>query len=119
MDKIKPIFDDNGKVFAYLNLNFVKKQGAIDNLDLIIEAFKLRKRLFQNMKPHSVVQDVWDIIDIEFILQYLLNLELNSDFHKFWEWPLCSCPIYDNIERWGTGKGYIYSHECLIHGYEK
>lgn len=54
----------------------------------------------------------------DYRLQELWGFEQNSDWHKFWETPHCSCPKMDNLDRWGTGHAVVSMH-CILHGYTR
>ena len=51
----------------------------------------------------------------EFELQRLWKFAENKDFHAWFDFPHCTCPLMDNYERKGTPYG-IVSLNCPIHG---
>jgi hypothetical protein len=50
----------------------------------------------------------------EFDLQRTWHFPLDAKFHRFWEFPGCSCPQLDNLDSYPYLQ-YI-SNNCLVHG---
>ena len=53
---------------------------------------------------------------LEFEQQALWGFERDSSFHRFFDFPGCSCPKLDNEERIGIKNARIISHRCKVHG---
>lgn len=56
--------------------------------------------------------------DIEFRLQAAWGFPLDVNFHRFWKFPQCSCPKFDNEDAYPTGY-YVRSQGCPIHKTEE
>lgn len=56
-------------------------------------------------------------IQNEYSLQSLWGFDPNSNFHRWWDFPHCSCPTLDNEDLYGT-KYDIHVQGCIIHGWK-
>lgn len=121
MMKEYPVVDEGGKVFTYLNPFLVSKQ-QLD--DAQVEALKfshlVKKYLFDAAASHlsqplilKFLAKVHDCLESE--QQKLWNFKVDESYHRFFDFPGCSCPRMDNTERLGTPYK-IFSEDCLIHG---
>lgn len=105
--------------FVYINSEFVFHQKAEDNLEDIKDLYLFKHSVYDMMYEAQDEKYIRSLAkDAEFIeleIQKLFNFEPNANFYRFWEAPKCSCPVMDNMDRWGTGYK-IYNQECIIHG---
>lgn len=113
---------DGDEYLMLLNEQFLIQNNAIDNLDLIKEAFILKFRMFKEMKKTrhkgKIRQIAEELHCHEFIIQDLFNFPMDINFHRFWEFPKCHCRgVMDNKERLGVGY-FVYDSDCPIHGWE-
>lgn len=53
--------------------------------------------------------------DNEYALQKLWGFEEDSDFHKWWYVPKCTCPKMDNDDNYPLGY-YVTDTGCPVHG---
>jgi len=56
-----------------------------------------------------------DLHYVEFSLQKCFGFPEDINYHRFWEWQKCCCPIFDNMDLWGLDQS-IHSNLCPIHG---
>ncbi len=59
-----------------------------------------------------------DLTEIEYELQETYGFERNLSWHRFWEIPSCSCPVFDNILQYPSDNYWVNSR-CPIHGPKK
>lgn len=73
----------------------------------------LQTAIDSNTDDIKILMNRWR--DNESNLQRLWGFEENSDYHREFRIPGCSCPKDDNEEFVGTKYRYV-SRECPIHG---
>jgi hypothetical protein len=56
-----------------------------------------------------------NFVDNEFKLQELWGFDRNANFHRFWEFPHCTCPNMDNNDRLGSSY-HVIDMSCPVHG---
>jgi len=56
-----------------------------------------------------------DLHCLEEAIQEAFGYKPDRNYHRFWEWPYCKCPVLDNMDHWGTSIHY-YSGSCPVHG---
>lgn len=110
----------DGKTICLLNSYLANKQKITDEQ---LEALKLSHQLkwiiFESAKQTSdptklkMLANVCDALESE--QQALWNFEVNKNFHRFFDFPGCTCPKLDNKERLGTEYA-IFDTSCPIHG---
>jgi len=109
----------NGKVIGAVNFMFLQQCDAAHNLELIKEAFIEKHKLYLQMKTTRSKAKLIELAEeahcLEFIIQDLYGFPMNTDFHRFWTMPHCSCPVMDNEDNYGSGFA-VTSGECKIHG---
>lgn len=110
-----------GKVVFHLNERLVEKQRRTEE-DIVkikalhVERLKIENKM-QKLDPKQVEQlrdlnELWT--DNQFELQKAWGFPRNSNMHRRWSVPHCTCPKFDNDERLGTG-AYIINGNCPIH----
>lgn len=114
------VLGPNGKPMFILNSFLVHKQNISDEqLEALKLSHQLKHVLFEGARSTSdplklkLLAVVFDTLESE--QQKLWNFPVNTDFHRFFDLPGCTCPKLDNDERLGT-KYHIYSKNCKIHG---
>src|SRR5271166_2319671 len=94
------IVEYNGLPAVILNKELLDKQNAWNNLEQIKAAHWL-KIMIQEMMVESddlsfIRALVNDLTVVEYELQQLWGFPLDPTFHRFWEYPKCSCPVLYN-----------------------
>lgn len=112
----------NGKIQYYISKRLVKRQRVSkQNLQKIIFLHELKLIIYELIKlteDRAELKDyVTQLTNIEFRLQDSWGFPRNSEFHRFWETPKCTCPKLDNEERVGT-QFTITNGSCILHGEE-
>ena len=109
----------NGEPAYIMSPRLLDGQDCLENLEEIIETHQLKLSLYVQMNetndPKELRRLAVQVHEVEFKLQDLWKFERNKNFHKFWEYPKCTCPTLDNYDRYPYGY-YVHSGECLIHG---
>jgi hypothetical protein len=108
---------------ALLNETLAKKQKITDkqrdNLDILyiaLEELVQRANDDEDIEKNAISY-VEDMKTIEFNLQNNWNFPLDENYHTYWNtFAKCTCPIIDNIERFGQPK--IIDTSCPFHGFE-
>jgi len=113
------VFWNNEPAFT-LNKRLLDQQNAWGNLTEIIEAHELKLciyHLLHETKDKALIKSLAsDLTEIEFELQELWGFSKDKMFHRFWEYPKCTCPRLDNIDAYPHMR-YI-SISCPLHGDE-
>lgn len=78
-----------------------------EELFIIMEEFVYNRKILMNL------YEEWKTI--EFCLQDLWGFPRDERFHRFWDIPMCKCPIFDNLDAIGTDYA-VYNMDCPIHG---
>lgn len=109
----------NGDV-TYINGRLVERQGITDEgLGVIKELHKLKIDIFQQARKASDVAEIRRLAaeyeQLEFRLQAAWGFSVNVDYHRWFDFPRCSCPKFDNEDRYGTPYR-IYNQDCIVHG---
>lgn len=118
MDKYDVIGID-GRILTRLNQRLAERQNVSDKqLEALQLSHQLRWMLFETAKQQTdplklrLLANVFESLESE--QQKLWNFDVNKDFHRFFDFPGCTCPKMDNAERIGTPY-HIYSANCPIH----
>jgi hypothetical protein len=104
-----------------LNEHLAKRQGVTDDeLVALKVSHQLKFMIFsaaqQYKKDPKVLQMLYAVeTALEFEQQKLWHFEPNKRFHRFFEFPGCTCPKLDNIDRIGVGP-FIFYTSCPVHG---
>lgn len=113
---------DAGKYSLILSSNFIERNNAFENLELLKSLYKRKFKLYERMEKSFKKETLRELAERvrqnEFKIQKAFNFEPSDNFFRFWEMPKCNCPHMDNQERFGCGVGYIYRGDCPIHGAE-
>lgn len=107
----------NGKEVLMLNKALLDQQNAWDNLEEIKETHWLKLvicEMVQETEDASELKSLaQDLTEIEFYLQELWGFPKDIKFHRFWEYPKCECPKFDNLDAYPYAS-YISSN-CRLH----
>lgn len=115
------VFGIDGNPLTFLNPHLVKIQGVSDaQLEALKLSHQLRWMLFETAKkvldePLKLRALANMMTALEFEQQALWNFPQDKTYHRFFEFPGCTCPKHDNAERLGTAFK-IYASDCPIHG---
>jgi hypothetical protein len=104
------------------NINLVKQLQISDkNIKKINNLHEFRNSIFRLMEKTGDKCDLRYynevLTHLEYRLQELWGFEKDSNFHRFWDRPHCTCPKMDNDDRFPTGH-YVTNLTCLLHGGE-
>jgi hypothetical protein len=115
-DKYRVEFEDQ---VTYLNHKMVERQGVSDaTLELIkqshVERFKLFKTALATDDVTTLRSLAAQFEELEFRQQELWGFGRNADYHRWFDFPKCTCPKLDNMDRMGTSYR-VYSEDCPIH----
>ena len=114
------VIDADGKVIAQLNGRLAIKQNVSDEQ---LEKLKATHVLAHHLKnaarntsdPVKLKMLAAEFDKIETEQQLLWNFDPDPNFHRFFDFPGCTCPKSDNTERLGTPYKIINA-TCPIHG---
>jgi hypothetical protein len=110
-----------GQRLYILNPFIFNEKQVWHNLDLIKDMHILKQVIYvdieQETNPNRLQQLASDLQEVEFELQRLWGFKEDARFHKFWEYPKCTCPKMDNNDSYPSGRYSIHSN-CPLHGYE-
>lgn len=119
-NKFEIVDPNTGVVVSTLNAGMIFRQDCEENLEAIKDTHILKRDIYnlisEETNPKILRSYAKDLTEVEFELQRLWKFDLNINFHRFWESPKCTCPIYDNQDRWGFGG--IVTKYCPLHGWE-
>lgn len=108
----------DGQAIYMMNKQLLDQQNAWHNLDLIIETHWLKLVIYDMMldteDPKLLKSLAKDLTEIEYELQKLWGFPLDANYHKFWEYPKCECPVMDNEDRYPHSR--IMNLNCPLHG---
>lgn len=115
------VVEYQGEPKLTLNRRLLDSQDCWDNLETIKSLHRDRFRIEESL---GVVNDIDQLniltnkwTEVQYNLQTAWGFEMNSNFHRFWEIPACTCPSMDNMDRYPT-KDYLISDNCKLHGRE-
>jgi hypothetical protein len=119
MDFEKYRVEFNGEV-TYINHRLINSRNIDDaTLELIKERHRERIDIFQRARKTQDKESLTFLAKayerVEFQLQQLWGFDQNSNYHRWFELPGCTCPKVDNIDRLGTPYR-VYSVDCPVHG---
>lgn len=108
----------DGKEMMMLNKALLDRQNAWGNLEEIKEVHWLKICIYHLLDAETDIELMRsyakDLEQIEFKLQELWGFEANARYHRFWEYPKCSCPEMDNRDSY-PHRSYI-TDACVLHG---
>ena len=92
--------DLEGKDLYVLNKRLFGSQMCWENLEAIKDTHQFKMLLYSMIEdtndPDEIKSLANDITECEFELQRLWKFTEDLKFHRFWEYPKCSCPKMDN-----------------------
>jgi len=108
------------KPTMYLNPRLVEKQKLNEEeINALLLSHELRKVIFEmsrNSKSKIEQKFLANMFEaLEYEQQLLWKFPLDASFHRFFDFPGCTCPKMDNEERSGC-PDKIYSGDCPAHG---
>lgn len=106
-----------------LNQRLIEQQKLTQSdVDDVLATHIQKRKIFYKMKSLSPVADKFTLrflaltVElIEYKAQEKWKFEKNSNMHRWFDVPHCSCPKSDNAERLGTPYKVINT-TCPIHG---
>lgn len=91
----------------------------VETLEQIKESHVLRYELFEKMEntqdPVKLREFAEQFENLEFLQQELWGLDIDRNFHCWYDVPNCDCPKLDNDELKGCDQRIINAN-CIIHG---
>lgn len=114
------VYGPDGEVLCYLNDRLAIRQGITDEqLEALKVTHQLKHMLFEAAKKYlerpttlRMLAASFDSLETE--QQKLWNFNPDPSFHRFFDFPGCTCPKIDNAERLGIPQK-IHSLSCSIH----
>jgi hypothetical protein len=117
--------DYDDKLRGWVNPQLIAKMKvSLANLECIKALHLRRYHIFDEMRTldeesmgyKKIARPMLkELTQIEFDLQEAWGFPKDSNFHRFWDIPGCTCPTIDNNERIGTGY-FIINGGCPLHG---
>ena len=108
-----------GQILYVLNPFLLNQHNAWHNLEAIKDMHTLKHIIFLDVQQETnsikLMELAMDLQEVEFHLQELWGFPRDARFHKFWDYPKCTCPKVDNEDNYPTGF-YIIDKECPLHG---
>lgn len=110
----------DGNVVALLNERLAIRQKVTpEQLEQLKEThvivYHLKEAAKKTTDPVKLRRLAAEFDEIETEQQLLWNFEPDPNFHRFFDFPGCTCPKIDNAERLGTPYKVI-NNSCPIHG---
>ena len=105
-----------------LNKNLAKRQKiSAEQLVALKFSHQIRHMIFEtakslgenNILELKLLAALFDTLETE--QQKLWNFPVNPDYHRWFDFPGCTCPKMDNVDRLGT-PNRIIDVDCPIHG---
>lgn len=110
----------NDKDIFILNKALLDRQLCWENLEEIKETHWLKCMFYEMIMETDDAKELKelgkDLTECEFYLQELWKFEKDTRFHRFWEYPKCTCPKMDNNDSWGSGYNVV-TKSCPLHGF--
>jgi hypothetical protein len=111
----------DGQPLTFLNDALAKRQGVTEEqMSALILTHQLRWMLFESAKkitePLKLKMLANVFTALEFEQQKLWNFPPDANFHRFFDFPGCTCPKYDNMDALGTSYK-VHTQNCPIHGW--
>ena len=125
--KKDPNFISEGKHSLKINEDFFKRLNPKVDMERVRALFR------QKMSLYDYIETNWDklsidtdeytnigkikrqLTGIEFGLQEELAVPKDTNYHRFWNTPMCKCPSMDNEDGWGTPY-HVINTDCPWHG---
>lgn len=108
-----------GEYIFMLNVFILNAQDAWQNLEAIKDMHMLKQIIYIDIEQENngkrLKELALDLQEVEFELQRLWGFTEDARYHKFWQYPKCTCPQMDNEDRYGT-KYKIVNQQCPLHG---
>jgi hypothetical protein len=114
------VLGPNSELLTRLNGPLAERMGVTDeNLEALKVSHQLRHLLFEAAKnrihePATVRMLAAMFSALESEQQRLWGFPVDPKFHRFFDFPGCSCPKLDNDEWLGSGHPII-ALDCMIH----
>jgi hypothetical protein len=119
MNKFTVVDPNTNEPAFMLNESLMIRQGKLHNLEAIKAVHQTKLEIHELIRVTTDKQLLrsygQDLTLCEFELQKLWGFPEDIAFHRFWETPKCTCPKFDNEERYGT-KYSVVALMCPIHG---
>jgi len=114
------VYAYDGRIVCRLNKHLAEYQKVTDEqLCALKVTHQLKESLFniaKNTNNSLALKALAAVFDkLEFEQQKLWNFGEDANHHYFFDFPGCTCPRLDNLERLGH-EGKVYSGNCPIHG---
>jgi hypothetical protein len=106
----------DGNSVYMINPFLLNQHNAWENAQAIVDAHTLKMVIYQMMQePGTDLKAcALDLEELEYYLQDLWGFPRNNYYHKFWEYPGCTCPKMDNIDHYPNSQ--IRNLDCPVHG---
>lgn len=108
----------DGKPKYAINKFLLRRQDCEENRETILELHELKLAIYSMIEETDNREELRDLAldlqEVEFCLQEMWKFEKDAKFHRFWEYPKCTCPKMDN-EDWYPHRQVI-SMDCPLHG---
>ena len=104
-----------------INTDLLKKQDCEENLEQIKDLHRRRMLLEYLIYEYAssgeyhdnhLLFDRWTWVQKQ--LQIAWKFPVDFKKHKPWNMYKCTCPKFDNDDKWPHG-GYVESSDCIIH----
>lgn len=96
------VYNTDGTVAYIMNWFLLNRQQCWENLEDIKETHQLKLIIYDLIRetedPDLLKSLAQDLTEIEFHLQELWKFPRDANFHRFWEYPKCTCPKLDNAD---------------------
>lgn len=107
-----------GKVHYFMNPLLLNEKQAWNNLSAIVDAHTLKLCIYDQIINTTNKKELKDcatqLQEIEFYLQELWGFKRDARYHKFWQYPKCTCPVIDNEDNYPHQS--IINQGCPLHG---
>lgn len=113
----------NDEVLCVLNPLLLIRQNINDEaLEALKLSHQLKHLLFEAAKKTTNKSSLRLLAahfdELEYHQQELWGFPQDENYHRFFDFPGCTCPKMDNEDRLGTAFK-IYQDDCPIHGLEE
>lgn len=103
------------------NPRLADKQGLDETTREVIDTLHdyrdmLEKDALFSVNNPTILREIYKVwYKNEKLLQKLWKFGLDENYIRFWTFPGCICPEYDNEDAYPTGR-YVVNCECPLHG---
>jgi len=114
------IYDVENRYIGMLNSQLVKQQKInAETISLLKITHQIRDIYIKAMEVASsrsaLERYARELEKLEYLQQTLWGFEKNSDWHRWYAVPQCSCPYYKNEKLWGKPGKWV-NVKCSVHG---